>query len=77
MMSSSLYMNYQGACWKQANEIMIHTTKEIVRKRFEITHALGGGEVTEALVNGLGSNSWVHVYGYLEAKPFTLQVALS
>jgi NADPH:quinone reductase len=27
--------------------------------------ALGGGETLEALISGLGSNSWVHIYGAL------------
>ena len=53
--------------------------KELVKEHgFNVFFdALGGGPVTEALVDGLGPNSWVHVYGMLESKPFTLKVALS
>ena len=39
--------------------------------------ALGGGPILENLIDGLGSNSWVHVYGYLEAQPLTLKIALT
>jgi threonine dehydrogenase-like Zn-dependent dehydrogenase len=39
--------------------------------------ALGGGPVLEKLIHGLSSNSWVHVYGYLEAQPLQIPVALS
>jgi len=37
---------------------------------------LGGGEVLEKLIEGLGPNSWVHIYGYLEAKPVQIKVGL-
>ena len=30
----------------------------------------------ESLIAGLLTNSWVHVYGYLESQPLTIKVAL-
>jgi len=38
--------------------------------------ALGGGPVLEDLIAGLGSNSWVHVYGALEAKPLQVKIGI-
>ena len=39
--------------------------------------ALGGGDTLEALINGLGPKSWVHVYGLLEGKPLKLEKAIN
>ena len=39
--------------------------------------ALGGGPVTEALILGLNSGSYAHIYGYLESQPLTIQVGLN
>ena len=39
--------------------------------------ALGGGEVLEALIDGLGPKSFVHVYGLLEGKPLVIKQAIS
>ena len=39
--------------------------------------ALGGGETLETLVDGLGPNSFVHIYGMLEGKPFSLKSGIS
>ena len=34
--------------------------------------ALGGGSVVETMIAGLGPNSWVHVYGYLQFQPLKI-----
>jgi NADPH:quinone reductase-like Zn-dependent oxidoreductase len=39
--------------------------------------ALGGGPTTEALILGLNAGSYTHIYGYLEAKPLSIQVGLN
>lgn len=39
--------------------------------------ALGGGPITEALIVGLNAGSYAHIYGYLEAQPLTIKVALT
>lgn len=38
--------------------------------------ALGGGEITEALIVGLNGGSYAYIYGYLEAQPLTIKVGL-
>jgi hypothetical protein len=38
--------------------------------------ALGGGPVLETLIEGLASNSWVHVYGALEGKPLQVKIGI-
>lgn len=39
--------------------------------------ALGGGEVSEALIEGLGPKSWVYVYGVLSGQPLVIKQAIS
>lgn len=39
--------------------------------------ALGGGPITEAIIVGLNAGSYAHIYGYLEAKPLSIQVGLN
>jgi hypothetical protein len=38
---------------------------------------LGGGPITEALIINLNPGSYVHIYGYLEAKPLTITLGLT
>ncbi len=38
---------------------------------------MGGGPILEALIGGLGPNSWARIYGALEAKPLQIKVALN